>query len=501
MITCFNDAKRVTLSAWSWPSRQISHEIAQSFASSGDCTLNRSLEFNFDYLTPHHHAFFIDAIVHTDLDNVRLSLRQSLAVSLRLDGSIDRGGIHNVFVLAHIANRDLTTRTLFMGFGIPETSFVEGYHQCVKNVVKEILPWEEFFSLVTSIVTDGEPLNTGRLNGLCTKLKQERLRSAHFKLPLYAIWCVPHRINLAWKSTCRNVIVHQTIQHCIKLSKFFRKSGVRTKGLKTAAEANSLNPPLRYPAFFKIRWTEYVYNLLNAVLRNYRASIKFFESTNKKSFLKVWLSYDRLHFITFLADVLRILKKFQKSCQSDSISISDVLPLRAEFIASLEKCNSNHLTDGWEKLFLQSVVHSGNGVWFHGIKLMKSGSRRAFAFTPQHRQKIIRLLINHVNMRIDLDSSLHSAIEPLVNIKSAAQQVDLEICHGFIASDLEKVKYLSEHKLAAELLTDVDCDTPRTYLLALEECSPEELHTIKVALARIIVAKPHSADVERLISE
>lgn len=423
-----------------------------------------------------------------------------MAVSLRVDGSVDRAGIHNIYVMAHIVNRDLTTTTFFMGFGVPKTGFVEGYYECVKNVVEDILPWEDFFRLVTSIVTDGEPLNTGRLNGLCTKFKQERLRSAHSELPLHTIWCVPHRINLAWKSTCRNVMIHKTIQHCIKLSTYFRKSGVRTKALKTAAEVNSLSPPLRYPAFFKIRWTEYVYNLLTAVLRNYRVSIQFFQSTKKESFLKVWLSYDRLHFITFLADVLCLVKKFQKPCQSDSICISDVLPLRTEFIASLEKCISNSWTDGWEQLFLQSVVHSGNGIWFHGIKLMKRGSR-TFTFTPQHRQNIIRSLINNVNMRIDLDSTLHSAIQSLVNIKSDAQQVDLEICHGFIASDLEKVTYLSEHKLAAELLRDVDCDTPKTYLLALKECSHEELHIIKIALARIIVAKPHSADVERLISE
>ena len=105
-----------------------------------------------------------------------------------------------------------------------------------------------------------------------------------------------------------------------------------------------------------------------------------------------------------------------------TICISDVLSLRAEFIAGLDKCISNSWTDGWEQLFLQSVVHSGNGIWFHGIKLMESGSR-TFAFTSQHRQNIIRSLINHVNMRIDLDSSLHSAIQPLVNIKSNSQQV------------------------------------------------------------------------------
>lgn len=77
-------------------------------------------------------------------------------------------------------------------------------------------------------------------------------------------------------------------------------------------------------------------------------------------------------------------------------------------------------------------------------------------------------------------------------MKSNRQQVNLDICHGFIVSDFEKDAFLSEHTVAPHLLTGADCDTPRTFLHAL--------NVIK-GLAKIIVAKPHSGDVERLISE
>lgn len=381
MITCFNDAKRVTLSAWSWPSRQIAHEMASSFAVSGDWTLNQSMEFDFQYLTPHNHAQLIDAIVESDLENVKSSLRQSLAVSLRLDGSVDRSGLHNIYVMAHILKRDLTTKTLFMGFGVPDTNRVNRYLQCLKTVVQDIIPWDEFFSFVTSVVTDGEPLNMGRLNGLCAQLKRERSLTANPKLPLYTIWCVAHRLNLSWKSTSRNNHIRQTIKHCRKLASFFRKSGVRTKDLKTAAQSNVL----RYPRFFKIRWTEYVFNLLNVILRNYRASIKYFESKSLKSFLKIWLSHDRIYFIAFLADILSLLKKFQKNLQSDNINICDVLPLRNDFIASLRSCKTDSLTGGWEQLFLSSIVINGSNTMFHGIKLLRSGSERSFRFTTRQR--------------------------------------------------------------------------------------------------------------------
>jgi hypothetical protein len=196
-----------------------------------------------------------------------------------------------------------------------------------------------------------------------------------------------------------------------------------------------------------------------------------------------------------------LLKKFQKSCQSDNISISDVLPLRAKFVESLENCKNNCLADGWEHLFLNSAVLNGNEVRFYGIKLMKSVAANSFKFTSQHRQQVIRSLINHVNMRIDLDASLHSAIQPLVSISSAAQQHDLKTCHAFVIPDLDHLKFSSEYLIAAELLKDVDSDTPMTNLQELEKRLPDGLHTIKTALARLIAIKPHSADVERLISE
>lgn len=500
MVTVFNDAKRVTLTGWSWPSRQVAHEMAHSFAITGDSTLYDSLQLNLDYLTPHNHAFFLDAIVQSDLEKVKLSLRQSLAVSLRVDGSVDKQGLHNIYVMAYIVTPELTTSTLFIGFGVPKSSGTDGYLECLKRVVTKIMPWSEFFNLVTSIVTDGEPLNTGRLNGLIAKLKEERLRVNPNK-PLYSIWCVPHRINLAWKSVSTINIIKMAIKHCINVSTYFRQSAVRTTNLKNSAETNNLNIPLRYPAFFEVRWTEYVYNLFNAVLRNWRSTIAYYKSCNLKSFLSIWLHKERLHFITFLTDVLSVVKKFQKSCQSDDICIADVLPLRAKCIASLENLKSGSLVDGWEELFLKSLRISGTEIIFYGHKLLKASGKQSFSFNSYNRQRVIQSLIKQINIRINFDSTLHETIQPLVNISFGVQEQDLKICHDFLVSDLNQNTFLCEYHEAAELLKDTDCDTPLTSLRTLNEMSPDGLSTIKIALARIVATKPHSADVERLISK
>ncbi len=87
-------------------------------------------------------------------------------------------------------------------------------------------------------------VNTGRLNGLCAKLKQERLRVNPNK-PLYSVWCVAHIIFLAWKSVALDSKISKTIQHCRNLSAYFNASGVRIQELKNAAEASHLDVPLR----------------------------------------------------------------------------------------------------------------------------------------------------------------------------------------------------------------------------------------------------------------
>lgn len=102
MITVFNDAKRTSLSSWSWPSRFVAYTIANNFRITG----NTTTALNLQYVTLTKHAEFIDCIVQTDLDHVRQILRDSLAISLRVDGSTDRSQEHNVYVMASIIKAD-----------------------------------------------------------------------------------------------------------------------------------------------------------------------------------------------------------------------------------------------------------------------------------------------------------------------------------------------------------------------------------------------------------
>lgn len=434
-----------------WSSRYVAYAIANNFKITG----TTSTSLNLQYITPPNHAEFIDCIVQTDLEKVREIFRDSLAISLRVDGSTDRSRYHNVYVMASVIKSNATISTLFLGFKTPDKAKAIGYFECVKSVAGLIIPWYEFFNMVTSIVTDGENLNTGNLNGLCTKLYGERI-SVMPQLPLFSVWCIGHRINLAWKAICRIKVIADLIKLTRKLFGFFRKSGKRTQTLRKIAATNKLRKPLTYPAYFEVRWSEFTFNLFYAVLRNWRSSMQYFISENLVPETNRWLLYDRLHLLTFLTDTLSLVKAFQKTCQSDSISILDVVQKKDEFLNRLESCKNGPIAGGWEELFLKEVEIKNNNFFLHGHKLKKislASSRRSgcctFSFTITKRHYILDKLIGHLKIRLGVDVPMQTKLSPLANFSTATTHQKIVLCHTTIVPDLDKATFIAEYDKAA----------------------------------------------------
>lgn len=104
-------------------------------------------------------------------------------------------------------------------------------------------------------------------------------------------------------------------------------------------------------------------------------------------------------------------------------------------------------------------------------------------------------------MRLSLDINLLTAFEPFVKIQSSTSQDDLKLSHRTIVPDFDENDFIAEYYTAAQLLNNREFGSVLETLHRIIDISPDELRSIKVALARIAVAKPHSADVERLISK
>ena len=117
MISVFNDAKRGTLSAWSWPSRQVAFMRADHFKCNGTMQNFSMSSEDFRYLSPTSHTELLDFIVKADLKGMGEVLTNSLAISLRTDGAVDRMHIHNNHLGAKVIHQDGSDSTFFLGFG------------------------------------------------------------------------------------------------------------------------------------------------------------------------------------------------------------------------------------------------------------------------------------------------------------------------------------------------------------------------------------------------
>lgn len=64
LIYVYNDAKKLTLSAYSFPSRAVVSLRTNSFRANGEIT-DTIDENEFQYLTPHSHSDFLQCIVES----------------------------------------------------------------------------------------------------------------------------------------------------------------------------------------------------------------------------------------------------------------------------------------------------------------------------------------------------------------------------------------------------------------------------------------------------
>lgn len=205
-----------------------------------------------------------------------------------------------------------------------------------------------------------------------------------------------------------------------------------------------------------------------------------------------------------------LVKTFQKACQSNTITLLEVSVQKAKLIEKLENSKNTKIEGAWEKCFEQNIVINGNRKFLCGIELKSInsnirivGGRRtavSSSFTLQKRRLITQTLIHNLKTRLQLDDDLLAAMEPLRLISLLTSREDLELCRSTLVPDFPQNQFSSDYYEAAEILKNDPHLTTLESLQKIIKVRPNSLTSIKLALARVAAAKPHSADVERLIS-
>jgi hypothetical protein len=514
MFTLYNDAKRGTLSAWSWPSREVASMRGNQFNISDDFTPLQAGEVGTNYLSPEMYRSFLSSNVQADLPRFRANMQESVALSLHVDGSVDRTQVDNIHIMGKVVSKQGLMNLAFLGFEEPECRGAQGYMKAVKEATQISWAWETVLNAMSSIVTDGASINTGEKGGLWSLLESQ-IKAQDQNKPLLKIWCAAHRAALAWENLTSSVVEAMNIvRSCASLSTFFHTSALRNRELRS--KASELNLKLvQFPPLFEVRWTEFTHSLLSAILQSWQALVAYFQRererenkdtdrTTRQGFLKTLTSLDKLRLLCVMCDLAYLYKRFQKHMDGDNIVSFDIKLFASQFLQSVQNLKNRSLLGGLEEQLNERLVRKGDVFTLHGVELTVDTPRRTsqcnkFVTDKRSfmaiRNEILETIENFVQQR--LDTGEFSALSPLEKFDSNVTDDQLKQRHAKICPEMALIDFATSYREAAadRRLAEKKCSGCLTLLGAVPSW-----RSLFVAVARVAAATPSSSDVERLIS-
>lgn len=224
LINVNNDGKKLTLTVWSWPSRYVCAEAGNSFTFN-ETDQTKSIipsKLNLQYVNLPTHADLLKTIVDTNRNELLKKIEDSVAISLRVDGSIARTHIDKIYVMCKLVNSDGSAELFFVGTGERTEEGAAGMTKAVKSAINaNFCNNEMLFKKLSSICTDGANINTGQKNGLWALLQAE-CQKVGSNIDLIKIWCAAHRADLAWTDVSKDVTeIHNILSKLSAISSYF----------------------------------------------------------------------------------------------------------------------------------------------------------------------------------------------------------------------------------------------------------------------------------------
>ena len=212
----------------------------------------------------------------------------------------------------------------------------------------------------------------------------------------------------------------------------------------------------------------------------------------------------KLQLTAFVADVLAVFKRYQKTMQADGVTLLDLETCTESVKTQLQSLLNTRLIGGWEEALIFGICE--DGLSLKGIALSIPRERRVHhLFVPALRdltavkKEIVYCLVEFLDQRFGVDQKILKVVKPFIALKPDA---DIKEFHEIICSDLPLMELSLEFNsivTSPELLRTLQnlCLSQMVQYLARKR---NIYPNIVIALARIWAAKPHSCDVERLIS-
>lgn len=503
LLQVYCDAKKLTLSAYSWPSRYVAAKAGQCFDFNTTTTTIPST-INIQYVNPSSHLDLLNVITRSFDSLFKEKISSSLACSIHVDGSVDRTQIDKMYILLKIINKSGELETLFIGIGQQIKRGAIGLFEAVKQGIIDNIG-EELYTLimarVSSICTDGANVNTGEKRSLwkffgdeCSKYREN--------LPLQKFWCSAHRMELVWNDLANGTKeVRKTLEIISSIASYFHESGLRSEELKSIAHERGVKV-LSIPKIFKIRWSEWTFSSVVNLLKSWNALMIYFDKNKKDGkvlgFLTFLSKLENMKLIVFLADILHVYKRFHKLVQSDNLTIVSLVNYIELLTVQLNKLQNDDLPGGWVEQFKKSVVERECRTFLKGFELLTTSDTRSTGtkYFYEIRDDVLKLLNDCIQNRFQLDQEIIKTVKPFIELKENA---DIRQIHEIFGADLPLLSLSLEYTELLQLKHDENSNLSKRIKTLLRSDNSSDYKCVITILSRINACTPQSADVERSI--
>lgn len=514
LSSVYTDAKILSSSAYSWPARTFANESSRKFDITDPAgNEERKNKTNLQYINPKAHADFLECIAKVDQDIVEQKMETCLAMSFRVDGSIDRTNIDKIYLLAQTIDATGEREMLFIGVGEQTERGARGLFQTIKNIVNRhgAGAWEKSLKKMSSFVTDGASINIGEHNGLWRLIRDEADAVGAVQRILM-IWCAAHRSDLCVKDLGKSVSeVKTAIKMCSKISHFIRNSAVRLVEIKKISAERKVNLHL-LPKYYEVRWSQYSLQLIDATLASWRCLVHYFQfasdlndkySAEATGYLRYLKDFENLKLLCFLGDLFHFHTLFQKQLQSNDLNIMKLQDVVSGFKQNLEDLQETPLLGGWEEEFSNMVRVNEDDCHFIDDIVIHNEAKRVqpTRLFPYLRAEIVSKMVDFTSIRFSTEADeACSTMVPFFKFHKEVESV--RSVHKLLATDQNlselyvQFLYICNH----EQLRKKSPPNLLKHLVQSQKDTTQSFSNIMIVLARMIAATPHSADVERSIS-
>lgn len=177
MIQIYYDAKQLNQAAHNWPARFVVSSASYAYDAQNRTAKISIIPENIpvQYVNKPGHLFLMTTIVNSDLTNFIEKLKNSYAISLRIDGSVDSTQVDKIYVMAKIINSNGKLELLFIGIAQQIERKAVGLTKATLDAIDAMMGSEnrkKFLKCVSSVCTDGTNVNTGDRNSLWAWIKK-----------------------------------------------------------------------------------------------------------------------------------------------------------------------------------------------------------------------------------------------------------------------------------------------------------------------------------------